>query len=143
MRVAALVAAILILATVLWDAFEAIVLPRTAIRKLRLARIYYRITWRAWTIAGRLVRGARREWYLGIYGPLSVLGLLVVWAIGLITGFALMRWAQDHQVSFPNAMYRSATTLFTLGSGEGLPRSQFERVMIVAEAGAGIGLLTM
>jgi hypothetical protein len=40
-------------------------------------------------------------------------------------------------------MYRSATTLFTLGSGEGLPRGQFERVVIVAEAGAGIGLLTM
>src|SRR2546428_13732631 len=108
MHAAALVAAVLMLATILWDAFEAIILPPTAIRKRRLARVYYRVTWRAWVTAGRLVpSGGRREWFLGIYGPLSVIGLLIVWAIGLITGFALMRWAPD-QVPFLNAMYRSA-----------------------------------
>src|SRR6266849_6288024 len=120
MRTATLVAAVLILGTILWDAFETIVLPRTAMRKLRLARVYYRISWRAWMMAGRVLRSdARRERYLAIYGPLSVLGLLTVWAIGLITAFALIRWSQDYQVPFVDAMYRSATTLFTLGSGEG------------------------
>jgi hypothetical protein len=53
-----------------------------------------------------------------------------------------MRWSQD-QVSFIDAVYRSATTLFTLGSGEGLPHAQFERIAIIAEAGTGIALLTM
>jgi len=143
MRTATLVAGVLILGTVLWDAFETIVLPRTAMRKLRLARVYYRISWHGWMTVGRVLRSdARRERYLAIYGPLSVLGLLTVWAIGLITAFALVRWSQD-QVPFVDAMYRSATTLFTLGSGEGIPRGEFERVMIVAEAGAGIALLTM
>src|ERR1700730_12847329 len=136
MRTATLVAASLILATALWDAFETIVLPRTAMRKLRLARFYYRISWCAWVTLGRVLRSeVRRERYLAVYGPLSVIGLLIVWAIGLITAFALMRWSQD-QVPFIDAMYRSATTLFTLGSGEGLPQSEFERAAIVAEAGA-------
>src|SRR5206468_6840966 len=115
MHMWALVAAGLILGTVLWDAFETIVLPRTAMRKLRLARVYYRISWRAWMTAGRVLRSdARRERYLAVYGPLSVMGLLTVWAIGLITAFALMRWSQD-EVPVVDAMYRSATTLFTLG----------------------------
>jgi ion channel len=143
MRTATLVAGVLLLGTVLWDAFETIVLPRTAMRKLRLASVYYRISWRGWMMAGRGLRSdARRERYLAIYGPLSVIGLLIVWAIGLITAFALMRWSRD-RVPFVDVMYRSATTLFTLGSGEGLPHSRFERLMIVVEAGAGIGLLTM
>jgi hypothetical protein len=143
MRTVALVAGVLLLGTVLWDAFETIVLPRTAMRKLRLTSLYYRISWRGWMMACRGLRSdARRERYLAIYGPLSVIGLLIVWAIGLITAFALMRWSRD-RVPLVDVMYRSATTLFTLGSGEGLPRSRFERLMIVVEAGAGIGLLTM
>ena len=143
MRTATLVVAALILGSVLWDAFETIVLPRTAMRKLRLTRVYYRISWRGWMLAGRVLRSdARRERYLAIYGPLSVIGLLAVWAIALITAFALIRWSRD-QVPFVDSMYRSATTLFTLGSGEGLPHSGFERLAIVAEAAAGIGLLTM
>jgi len=143
MRTVTLVAAALILGSVLWDAFETIVLPRTAMRKLRLTRVYYRISWRGWMLAGRVLRSdARRERYLAIYGPLSVIGLLAVWAIALITAFALIRWSRD-QVPFVDSMYRSATTLFTLGSGEGLPHSGFERLAIVAEAAAGIGLLTM
>jgi hypothetical protein len=143
MRTAPVVAGGLILATVLWDAFETIVMPRSAMRKLRLARVYYRISWHGWVTVGGVLRSeVRRERYLAVFGPLSVIGLLAVWAIGLITAFALMRWAQD-QVPFVDAMYRSATTLFTLGSGEGLPHGKFERLMIVVEAGTGIGLLTM
>jgi len=72
MRTATLVAGVLILGTVLWDAFETIVLPRTAMRKLRLARVYYRISWHGWMTIGRVLRSdARRERYLAIYGPLS------------------------------------------------------------------------
>jgi len=139
----ALVAGSLVLLTILWDAFETILMPRTPMRRLRLARVYYRITWRGWVTGGRLLRSAAsRERYLAIYGPLSIIGLLMVWTVGLITAFALMRWSLD-QIPFVDAMYRSATTLFTLGSGEGLPHDTFERTAIVAEAGAGIALITM
>jgi hypothetical protein len=34
--------------TVLWDAFETVVLPRTVSRRLRLARLYFRATWVPW-----------------------------------------------------------------------------------------------
>jgi len=37
--------AVALIAVVLWDAFEAIVLPRRVTRKWRMARLFYRTTW--------------------------------------------------------------------------------------------------
>ena len=34
--------------TVLLDAFETIILPRRASGKIRLTRVFYRLTWRPW-----------------------------------------------------------------------------------------------
>src|SRR2546427_11676513 len=34
------------IAVIMWDAFEAIVLPRRVTRRLRPARMFYRMTWR-------------------------------------------------------------------------------------------------
>ena len=35
----------------------------------------------------------RRERFLAIYGPLSLLGLAAVWALGLLIGFAGLQWS--------------------------------------------------
>src|SRR5206468_2285076 len=37
------------IAVIMWDAFEAIVLPRRVTRRLRPARMFYRVTWRVWS----------------------------------------------------------------------------------------------
>ena len=39
---------LLLLTTILWDAFETIILPRRVTRLFRLARFFYRSTWRPW-----------------------------------------------------------------------------------------------
>src|SRR5262249_25758705 len=76
---------LLIIATVLTDAFETVVLPRTVTRRVRLARVYFRETWRLWAFAARRVASeGRRDRVLAVYGPLSLLGLLTVWAVGLV-----------------------------------------------------------
>jgi len=46
----AFVAGVAIFFIVLWDAFEAIILPRRVTRKFRLARLFYRSTWSMWKI---------------------------------------------------------------------------------------------
>src|SRR5713226_8063247 len=77
---------------VLWDAFETIVLPRRVTRKFRLTRLFYRNTWMPWSAAVRLLfKGRSREKYLSFYGPLSLLLLIIVWAVGLVFGFALLQ----------------------------------------------------
>ena len=85
---------------ILWDAFEAIVLPRRVMHKWRLARFFYRTSWALWsTIARRIEATKRRESYLSFYGPLSVLILLVIWALAMVFGFALVQWGLGSAIS--------------------------------------------
>lgn len=136
---------------VLWDAFETIVLPRRVSRRVRLTRFFYRITWRPYAAAARWVRaGKRREAYLSFYGPLSILLLLTLWASALITGFALLQYANgsDVQVAsgaghFGTDLYLSGTTFFTLGLGDVAPLGTVARALTVAESGLGFAFLAI
>lgn len=141
----------IVIAIVLWDAFETVVLPRRVTRKLRLARAFYRCTWIPWRAAARsIVPRKRRESFLGLYGPLSLLFLLSVWAAGLILGFALLHFGAGSAVSlsgeepsFRVDLYLSGTTFFTLGMGDVVPRTFLARALTVAESGMGFGFLAL
>src|SRR6059036_675931 len=86
--------AIALIGIVLWDAFESIVLPRRVTRRWRLARFFYRSTWKPWAaVARRIASRARRESFLGFYGPLSLLFLLALWAASLVLGFGVLQWS--------------------------------------------------
>ena len=45
----ATVLAVVLIAVIIWDAFEALVLPRRVTRRLRPTRFFYRTTWRGWS----------------------------------------------------------------------------------------------
>src|SRR5690242_16200043 len=134
---------------VLWDAFESIILPRRVTRRFRLARFFYKSTWHIWKLVMCLVSSRkRREALLGFYGPLSLLVLVAVWAVGLVLGFGLMQYGAGSAVnmsgsepSFMTDIYLSGTTFFTLGLGDVIPRSALARALVVAEAGFGFGFL--
>ncbi|MGB2642501.1 MAG: potassium channel family protein [Candidatus Acidiferrum sp.] len=134
---------------VLWDAFEAIILPRRVTRRFRFARLFYRTTWRVWKFAARLISSRKqREAFLGFYGPLSLLVLVAVWALGLVLGFALMQYGAGsalvtagNERSFLTDIYLSGTTFFTLGLGDVVPRSGLARGLVVIESGFGFGFL--
>lgn len=141
----------LILFLILWDTFETIVLPRTASQNFRLTKTYYRLFTTVWTgIARHTRQGRERELMMGAFGPLSLLLLLVVWACGLIVGFALLQWGLSSDISAPEAspgfgsyLYMSGSTFFTLGYGDVTPRSHIARVVAVGEAGVGFGFLAV
>jgi len=143
--------AILLMLIILWDAFETIVLPRRVTRQIRLTRYVYRLTWAPWSQFGQMIKNRnRRESFLSFYGPLALLVLLVVWATGLIVGFALIQWALGTQViaperhpGFGSDLYMSGVTFFTLGYGDVAPRSGLARLVAVIEAAAGFGLLAL
>jgi len=145
----AFIAGVAIFLIVLWDAFEAIILPRRVTRKFRLARLFYRSTWKVWRFAVSLISSRKtRESLLGFYGPLSLLVLVGVWAVGLVLGFGLMQYGAGSAVvmtggqpGFQTDMYLSGTTFFTLGLGDVIPRSGLARVLVVIEAGFGFGFL--
>src|SRR5881394_3952741 len=91
---------VLLITGVLWDVFETIVLPRRVTRRVRLTRLFYRFTWNPWWAIARVIRKKkRRETFLGIYGPLSLLALLTVWAASVVFGFALLHWAIGSKIT--------------------------------------------
>src|SRR5258707_14375015 len=145
---AAFVICVALLVIVVWDAFEVIILPRRVTRRLRLSRYFYRNSWRIWKFVTRLVPSTKiRESAFGVFGPLSLLVLVAVWAVGLVFGFALMQYGSGSAVvsgtnaGFWTDAYLSGTTFFTLGLGDVIPRSGMARALVVVEAGLGFGFL--
>ncbi|HLZ71729.1 MAG TPA: potassium channel family protein [Dehalococcoidia bacterium] len=137
-----------LVAIVLWDVFETIVLPRRVSRRFRLTRLFYLSIWAVWTLIARRLRGGRRESFLSYFGPLSLLLLLVSWAIALIVGYALLQRGVETQLVAPKGtsgliayLYFSGTTFFTLGLGDVAPLGEAGRIVTVIEAGTGFGLL--
>jgi hypothetical protein len=150
-RVMVLLVSAFAIATVLWDAFETVVLPRTVSRRVRLARLYFAFTWRQWRRAAVTIRtDRRRERFLAIFGPLSLLGLAAVWALGLLVGFAGLQWSAGSHLEpvrvtrpFLDDLYISGTTFFTLGLGDVRPIGHVARLITVAEAGTGFAFLAI
>jgi hypothetical protein len=138
-----------IILSVLLDAFETVVLPRRVTRHFRLTAWFYRRTWIPWRkIAEGIEMPSRRQNFLGYFGPLSLLLLMVVWASGLIFGFALLQYcAGGHEqlsgekVTFGKIVYHSGETFFTLGYGDIVPTSGPARALSVMEAGMGFAFL--
>src|SRR4051812_3055433 len=104
-------AAAALIAVVALDTFEAMLLPRRVRHAYRLARLFYRTTWFLWKALSRLLPAGRwRSALLSVYGPLSLLALMSVWAVGLITGFALLHWSLDTALAGPHATDNGFTT---------------------------------
>jgi len=143
------VAGVGVLAVVLWDAFETIILPRRVSGRIRLTKMFYRYTWAPWRATARLLTGRRRDAFLSFYGPLSLIALLALWAVGSVFSFGLLQWAAGSAMTvageggtgFWTDVYMSGTTFFTLGLGDVVPRSALAKTLTVVEAGTGFAFL--
>jgi len=146
-----LIFGLLAIGTVLLDAFETIILPRRASGKIRLTRLFYVLTWHPWSaVVARFQNRRLRESGFSFYGPLSLLLLMALWAVGLVFGFGLMFWGlgaplHDQLGLNPlhSAIYLSGTTLFTLGIGDVTPLNHWARDLVIIEAGTGLGFVAV
>ena len=139
---------------VLVEGFETVVLPHAVSRRIRLTRFFFRDAWRVWSfiVCGLFAPGRRREIFLGLFGPLSLIILLGLWASALISGFALLYYffaggafesVKTGISGFPGCLYFSGTTFFTLGLGDVLPLTTGAKALTVLEAGTGFGFLAI
>ncbi len=135
----------------LQDGFETIILPRRVARRFRLARLFYRLCWSLWSLPARKMHaGNRREYYLALFGPLSLVLLLILWGCLLILGYACLQWGLYSALNIPNPatnfgtyLYMSGTTFITLGLGDVLPVSTLARTLVVIEASTGFAFLAL
>jgi len=134
---------------IFYDLFQTVVLPRPAVRKVQLARYLIRPAWWMWRGIGRRIRRIdRSEGFLAAYGPLSLLGLFVVWGLALTLGYALLIDAlgiQFHPAlhDFSTAIYISATTLVPLSYGDFVPEQGLARFVTVAESATGVAIAAL
>jgi hypothetical protein len=152
MRVLALIAGVLCLLTILFDAFQTIILPRRATGRFRITRMFYILTWNPWAFIARRIRHPRRrETFFSFYGPLSLILLLMFWAAAMVVGFGLLYYAagsplNDATAAHPGLrtdLYISGTTIFTLGLGDVTPHSAWSRAIVILESGTGFGFLAI
>ena len=136
---------------VLHDAFETMLLPRRVSHQFRFTRVFYVYSWRPWAAAARHMRTAkRRSSFLSLFGPLSILVLIGIWAVALIFGFACLHWAIGTPLSGAGNepglgvyAYFSGVTFFTLGYGDSHRYGRLGRFLAVVETGIGFGFLAV
>jgi hypothetical protein len=126
------------------DAFEVVLLPRPVRRRLRANHYFFAATWAVWARLAALVQaGRRREDFLGVFGPLSMVSIFATWALSLIVGFGMVHWALQTLVpdgiapSMHSVLTVSGDAFFTLGYGDIVPHHVLARVLIILEAGTG------
>jgi nitrate reductase NapE component len=145
------IAALALIAIVLIDAFEAVLLPRRVTHAYRLIRLFYRVSWRLWSWLAALIQSPRRrESFLSLFGPLSLLVLFGTWAVGLIVAFGMLHWSMqtplkttDGPPSGLSYAYFSGDTFFTLGYGDLTPSSPLGKILAIVEAGMGFVFLAL
>ena len=134
-----------LLAVMLADAVQTVVVARRAQGLPRLTQWLFQLTWQPLAAIARQIKSpTRRENVLCVYGPLSLLLLLTWWAAGMIFGFALVQWAADLHLNrtaadLGDSIYFSAGTFFTLGVAE--PVGRLSKYLMVLEAGFGFSFL--
>jgi hypothetical protein len=136
---------------VLWDGFATIILPRTVRPMRRLSGRFYRWTWRLWAAVGLRIRDSQsRLSFVAVYGPISIVVLLVLWAGLMIFAFALIYQglgprfqAAAGSVGFGTLLYMSASTFLTLGLGDVTSSDSIARLFILLEAGSGYMFLAL
>jgi hypothetical protein len=141
---------VLLILLVLADSFETMILPRRVRRQYRFSRLFYVYSWAPWASIARAIRSEkRRNTFLSLFGPLSIIVLLTFWAAGLVLGFALLHWAigtplgGKEEAGLGLYAYFSGVTFFTLGYGDVTPASSSGRFLSVVETGLGFGFLAL
>jgi hypothetical protein len=137
---------------ILMDVFLAVVVPRRAPPIGRFTRISgYLIPglWRVWRAVGlRMGSPERREAFLGTFGSLVAILLLIAWVAGLILGYGLIFEALAAQIrpapeNLGTAVYFAGVSMLTLGFGEIVATGGVARLIALVAAASGLGLFAL
>ena len=142
-------AGVALVALVLHDVFQSVVVPRWSSRNFRFAPHLIENFWNVWRRLGegREVGDARED-FLGTFAPLALMLNLISWVLLLITGFALCFWAlreqtHPHLRSFGEAFYMAGATLLTIGYGDFSSAGGLARAVSLAAGASGLAIFAL
>lgn len=147
MNVVAVIMGLGLVGWVLKDTFETLLATNLKAGRFSLTRAYYRALWRTYRgICVRLKSERTREKWLGVFGPASFLGLLIVWVLLEIFAWGLVWWGLrdgfgTELSSFADAWYYAGVVYFSVGFGDILPATGLLRFLTILGALSGLGTL--
>jgi hypothetical protein len=135
----------LLVLVVVSDAVGTLVVTQGRSAPWRPTRLWYTGTWRAArALASRLPFEAS-ETILSVYPALSLLGLLLLWLVGLTLGWALLYWGIELKPGgtgdFGTVVYYSGTALLTPAFGTAHGAGQ--RILTLIETLTGLGTIAL
>jgi len=142
------VAGTVIVAWILWDVFQTVIVPRPTPTRVRFARFLTRGMWRIWRArAVRAGSSMAREKMLGSFAPLLVVVLLGAWVSFLILGYGLILFGLRSEIlnepDFVTAVYQAGITVLTIGYGDVLAQGILSRMTELLAAGTGLGVVAL
>jgi hypothetical protein len=147
MDVVIFLAGIAVVALVLWDIFEGIVVPRPTPGRFRIARYVVPPTWKAWRwFAFQTRTGLGRDALLGLYAPGAAVLLLVMWLSVLVVGYGLLLFALRTQLmpsptNLVEALYFAGTSILTIGYGDIVATGPLTQFIVLTAAASGLGIV--
>lgn len=117
-----------------------------------LSNRFHRAAWRAIRLVARRAPFSQQLLHAAL--PLLIGGLISLWLVLLLLGFALLYYPwlgdpaafttpPDHTSNPFDALYVSGTTLFTLGYGDITPLTTALRALAILEAGSGMATISL
>ncbi|HJZ62177.1 MAG TPA: ion channel [Miltoncostaeaceae bacterium] len=149
MKVVQVVVGLALVVFVLRDVFLTIIVARpTARTRWRISIFLLRLGWPAWRRAAlRRGHGWVRHAFMSVFGPLTLVTMLVLWLFFLVLGFGLALHGVKDQVSpvpgLGSAMYLAATSMLTVGFGDIVGTGGFARALTLLAAASGLAVVTM
>lgn len=143
------VAGVVVLALVLADVFETIVVPRPSPGRHRLSRYLVRPTWRLWRWLGARTRtGLARDGFYGLYAPGIAILLLLAWLVLLVVGYGLVFFALRAELdpapaNLGTSLYFAGTSVLTLGYGDIVASGPLARGVSLLAAANGLGIVAL
>jgi hypothetical protein len=146
-QVVELLLGLALVASMLLDIFWTVVVPRRpprAGRYFRLSRYVVFRLWIPWRWVG-LRLSEKREGFLGSFGALTVILLLIGWVTGLVIGYGLLIDALREQMRPPpetlgTSLYFAGESMLTLGFGDYAAITPLTRAITLIAAATGLGI---
>lgn len=135
---------------VLSDVFQSIIVPHYRPQGTRLSPLL--ISKLLWKPIRRVMRRLPKELHLEadltMFAPAAMMSLLTCWLMLVTVGYALILWAERHQIKPPlpdmeSALYFAATSVLTIGYGDVIACAPLGRITVICAALTGLVLLAI
>ena len=138
-----------LVALVLHDVLQSVVVPRWSSRRGRVAPIFTDKLWPLWrSWAHRKPQKNASENFLGTYAPCALMLIFVLWIVLLVCGFGLIFWSMRYRFeptihSYGEAVYVAGVTLLTIGFGDYTPHDTLSRVFALMAGASGLAVFAL